>query len=102
MASLTARHRYCADRILLGLGYNDDLDETKVQAFIRKPKVLAKFDELFAGEGPSALFVHYQPRHTNELDAPDQKELSVSVDGKVTKKPELFVTVDVPTACRCV
>lgn len=72
--SLTARHRWCAERILFcftnseGKENNDKFDDSKVQAFIRKPKVLAKFNELFAGTGPAALFVHYQSRHASELE----------------------------------
>ena len=72
--SLTARHGWCAERILFCFANNEDkennerFDDSKVQAFIRKPKVLAKFNELFSGTGPAALFVHYQPRHANELE----------------------------------
>lgn len=74
--SLTARHRWCAERISFCFTNNEDkenttdkFDDSKVQAFIRKPKVLAKFNELFSGDGPAALFVHYQHRqHANELE----------------------------------
>lgn len=79
--SLTARHRWCAERILFCFTNNEDkennekFDDSKVQAFIRKPKVLAKFNDLFAGEGPAALFVHYQPRHINELEVGHDRAL---------------------------
>ena len=72
--SLTARHRWCAERILFCFTNNDDkenndkFDDSKVQAFIRKPKVLAKFNDLFSGTGSATLFVHYQPRHANETE----------------------------------
>lgn len=72
--SLTVRHRWCAERISFCFTNNevkentDKFDDSKVQAFIRKPKVLAKFNELFSGDGPAALFVHYQRRHASELE----------------------------------
>ncbi len=68
---------------------NERLDESKVQSFLRKPSIQAKFDDLFAGEGPAALFVHYQPRHVSELDPLDQTE---SYDGKLREKSELFIS----------
>ena len=68
---------------------NERFDESKVQSFLRKPKIQEKFDDLFAGEGPAALFVHYQPRHVNELDPLYPTE---SCDGKLTKKSELFIS----------
>lgn len=72
--ALTARHRWCAEQILFCFANHEDkenseqLDDSKIQAFIRKPKVFAKFNDLFSGSGPGALFVHYQPRHANELE----------------------------------
>jgi hypothetical protein len=72
--SLTARHRWCAERVLFCFSNNqekennDRFDDAKVQAFIRKPKVLSKFNDLFAGNGPAALFVHYQPKYANEME----------------------------------
>jgi hypothetical protein len=65
----------------------EQLDESKVQSFLRKPSIQAKFNGLFAGKGPGALFVHYQPQHVSKLDPLDQTE---SYDGKLTKKSELF------------
>lgn len=47
---------------------NNEFDDSKVQAFIRKPKVLVKFNELFSGAGSPALFVHYESMHLNELE----------------------------------
>lgn len=95
MSSLTARHRWCAERILFCFEHNEDkenherFDESKIQSFLRQPKVLSQFDDLFAGEGPAALFVHYQPRHVNELDTLDQAE---SCESKLTKTAQLFVS----------
>ena len=72
--SLTARHRWCAERVLFCFSNNqekennDRFDDDKVQDFIRKPKVLSKFNDLFAGNGPAALFVHYQPKYANEME----------------------------------
>jgi dynein heavy chain len=57
-----------------------------VQCFLRNPSVFAKFDELFSGKGPAALFVHYQRVHWNVVESPDQKAT------KQTKKSELFVS----------
>jgi hypothetical protein len=122
--ALTARHRWCAERILFCFANHEDkenseqLDDSKIQAFIRKPKVLAKFNDLFSGSGPGALFVHYQPRHANELEVmyfifsaflksttnffstppryiddqltPDNR--TASVDNRRTTRAELFVS----------
>lgn len=93
MSTLSARHLWCADRILFCFANsgdkenNDRCDESMVQQFLRNPTVLAKFDELFSGKGPSALFVHYQ--RMNVLDSVDKKETK---DAKQAKKSELFVS----------
>ncbi len=77
--SLTARHHWCAERILFCFNSNDDkenndgIDSAKVQSFIRKQKNLNKFNDFFSGRGPKALFIHYQPRHTNEHEVLDQQ-----------------------------
>ena len=42
------------------------MDEEKVLSFLRRPKVNNKFKELFLGSGPSALFVHFQPKHPEQ------------------------------------
>ena len=94
MSSLTARHRWCAEHIHFCFAHNDDkennerFDESKVQSFLRQPKVLSQFDDLFAGKGPAALFVHYQPRHVNEVVTLDQ----TACEGKLTKTALLFVS----------
>ena len=93
MSNLTARHRWCAERILFCFANNDDkennerFDESKVQSFVRKPKIFAKFTDFFAGQGPAALFVHYQPRHVNELEILHQNN-----NKEQTRKSELFVS----------
>ncbi|KAL7522596.1 hypothetical protein ACHAWX_007291 [Stephanocyclus meneghinianus] len=92
--ALTARHRWCAEQILLCFANHEDkenseqLDDSKIQAFIRKPKVFAKFNDLFSGSGPGALFVHYQPRHANELE----DDRTASIDNRRITKAELFVS----------
>ena len=99
--SLTARHHWCAERILFCFASNDDkenndgFDDARVQSFIRKPKNLSKFNDFFSGKGPAALFVHYQPRHTSELEAMDQKINgggSFPSKQQVAKRAELFVS----------
>lgn len=96
--SLTARHHWCAERIQFCFANNDDkendakgIDDAKIQSFIRKPKNLSKFNDFFSGKGPAALFVHYQPRHTSELEALDQKVNGVSKQ-QVAKRLELFLS----------
>ena len=37
------------------------IDDATVQAFLRRPAVLARFNALFAGDGSPSLFVHCQP-----------------------------------------
>jgi len=101
--SLTARHHWCAERILFCFSSNEDkenndgIDNARVQSFLRKPKNLNKFNDFFSGKGPSALFVHYQPRHTSELEALDQKinggpTSSSSSKQQGAKRSELFVS----------
>ncbi|KAL3815567.1 hypothetical protein ACHAXA_000299 [Cyclostephanos tholiformis] len=51
-------------------------------------RVLSQFDDLFAGKGPAALFVHYQPRHVNEVVTLDQ----TACEGKLTITALLFVS----------
>lgn len=97
MSALTARHRWCAERILFCFSNNDadkenietKFDESKALSFVRKPKVLAKFNDFFSGNGPGAIFVHYQPRHVTELEALDHRDMN---DGKQAKKSELFLS----------
>jgi dynein heavy chain len=96
--SLSARHHWCAERILFCFASNDDkennegLDDARVQSFLRKPKNLSKFNDFFSGKGPAALFVHYQPRHTSELEALDQKVNGSSSKQQAAKRAELFVS----------
>ncbi len=70
--SLSPRHRWCAKWILFCFTRGDEnfegLDESKVNAFIRKPKVFDKFNSFFNGEGPGALIVHYQPKDVDEFE----------------------------------
>ena len=113
--NLTARHRWCAERILFcfnpsnnnredansdelidnntnnegnNISSNNEVNESKVTSFVRKPKIYAKFNDFFEGQSPAALFVHYQPRHV-ELEF-----LEKDADGKqmAAKKSELFVS----------
>lgn len=95
MSTLTARHKWCAERILFCFANREDkendqvqFDKSRVDSFLRKPKVLAKFNDFFSAEGPGAIFVHYQQRQANELDALDQKD----ANGKQPKKSELFIS----------
>lgn len=98
--SLTARHHWCAERILFCFSSNEDkenndgIDNSRVQSFMRKPKNISKFNDFFSGRGPSALFVHYQPRHTSELEALDQKINGGPTSPKQPggKRSELFVS----------
>lgn len=112
--SLTARHHWCAERIQFCFASNDDdkenqnhsPDESKVQSFLRKPKNLSKFNDFFSGKGPAALFVHYQPRHTSELEALDQKVNgggSSKQQQAAVKRSEFFLSSgdSVPMNSRC-
>ena len=70
--SLNPRHRWCVDRIVecfrdcdAGDAGGDDggtaaaaASASAVETFIRQPVVLARFNALFAGQGPPAVFVH--------------------------------------------
>ena len=95
MSDLTARHLWCADRILFCFTKSSDkennerLNESMVQDFLRKPRIFAKFDELFSGKGPAALFVHFQRMCLNELDSLNHKETKNAYQ---TKKSEFFVS----------
>ena len=78
MAALPPRHEWCAQKILLCFAEEKENacvpSESQILSFLRKPKVLARFDDLCAGTGPAALFVHFQPRvQLDELEALDQK-----------------------------
>lgn len=90
-----ARHLWCAERIAFCFAKSNDKEnnercnESAVQNFLRKPTVLAMFDELFSGRGPAALFVHFQQMISNELDILEKKEMNAA---NQTKKPELFVS----------
>lgn len=116
--SLTARHHWCAERIQFCFASNDDEkenqnhspDENKVQSFLRKPKNLSKFNDFFSGKGPAALFVHYQPRHTSELEALDQKvngggssKQQQQQQQQAAKRSEFFLSSgdSVPMNSRC-
>ena len=71
------------------------MDDARVQSFIRKPKNLSKFNEFFFGKGPAALFVHYQPRYSGELEVIEQKINGPSSSfskQQGTKRSELFVS----------
>jgi dynein heavy chain len=57
--ALTPRHRWCIERIKHCF-HEQEVDDAKVQGFIRKPQVISKFNSLFAGDGKSAIFVHFQ------------------------------------------
>lgn len=58
--SLTVRHRWCVEKITQCFK-GDGVDEAKVQGFIRRPDVLDRFNELFAGDSNiNSTFVHYQ------------------------------------------
>jgi hypothetical protein len=69
--SLNPRHRWCVERIVecfrdcdAGDAGGDDggtaaaTSASAVETFIRQPVVLARFNALFAGQGPPAVFVH--------------------------------------------
>ena len=53
---------------------SDRVDEEKALAFLRRPKVNNKFKELFQGSGPSALFVHFQPKHPEHKQPEERRE----------------------------
>lgn len=97
MSALSARHLWCAERILFCFSKlsgdkennNDQCNESIVQQFLRKPAVQDKFDDLFSGKGPAVIFVHYQRMHLNELDSLDRKGRN---NPNETKNPELFVS----------
>jgi dynein heavy chain len=81
-----------------------------VQSFLRKPKNLSKFNDFFSGKGPAALFVHYQPRHTSELEALDQKvngggssKQQQQQQQQAAKRSEFFLSSgdSVPINSRC-
>ncbi len=57
--ALTPRHRWCIERIK-SCFQEEDVDDAKVQGFIRKSQVFSKFNALFAGDGKSAIFIHFQ------------------------------------------
>lgn len=57
--SLSTRHRWCIERISQCF-QNENVDEEKVQGFIRRPDILNMFNALFSGDGGSSVFVHYQ------------------------------------------
>ena len=69
--SLNPRHRWCVDRIVecfrecdaggSSAGGGDGsatASSSAVETFIRQPAVLARFNALFAGQGPPSVFVH--------------------------------------------
>ena len=58
--SLTVRHRWCVEKILHCFGDSKEND-SKLQVFMRRTDVIAKFNNLFSGEGENVIFVHYQP-----------------------------------------
>lgn len=60
--ALTPRHRWCIDKIVQCFAHHEVVDDPKVQGFIRKPEVLARFNSLFSGvaETRNVVFVHYQ------------------------------------------
>ena len=74
--SLTIRHRWCISRIV-ECYKEQGVDDEKVQGFIRKGAVLAKFNTLFSGEGANALFVHYAPDSDVEVSLDSFNEISL-------------------------
>lgn len=62
------------------------MDEEKALSFLRRPKVNNKFKELFQGSGPSALFVHFQPKH------PEHKQPEERRDSSRASSPVLSVS----------
>ena len=62
--ALTTRHRWCIEQIKQCF-HNEDVDDSAIHGFIRKPDVLNKFNALFSGEGKNVVFIHYQKSATN-------------------------------------
>jgi hypothetical protein len=83
--ALSTRHRWCISKIVEA--FAPTLDESAVQAFIRDPANLSKFNSFFAGEGSSNLFIFYQ---VSVLAAPTTgvDRHRVSVQGQDTSTEE--------------
>jgi hypothetical protein len=65
--ALSARHKWCIDKVTQCFeGIVDDAAKV-IQIFAQRPDVILQFNNFFSGEGPDAIFVHYQP-NTNLLD----------------------------------
>ena len=84
------------DKITLCFEDKMDVTDTKVQGFIRKPHVLAKFNNLFSGEGRSSLFVHYGLNYFHsECEQVGESSSVSSSSFRGSKKeigPEFFVS----------
>jgi len=71
--ALTSRHRWCIERIKSSFK-EEGVDESIVQGFIRQPKVMARFNSLFSGNGKNSIFVHYQRKGVSSMDNDFDKE----------------------------
>lgn len=84
--ALTPRHRWCIERIKSCFQEETDVDDEKVQGFIRKSQVISKFNSLFAGDGRNAVFVHFQGTTSSSNGSINKPELCLTYGDSIPIK----------------
>jgi hypothetical protein len=68
-ASLSARHKWCIDKVTQCFeGIIDDAARVVQSFFAQRADVLSQLNEFFTGEGPDTIFVHYQTKLMDAMD----------------------------------
>eukprot|EP00814_Leptocylindrus_danicus_P009510 CAMPEP_0116004988 /NCGR_PEP_ID=MMETSP0321-20121206/911_1 /TAXON_ID=163516 /ORGANISM="Leptocylindrus danicus var. danicus, Strain B650" /LENGTH=4605 /DNA_ID=CAMNT_0003473357 /DNA_START=128 /DNA_END=13942 /DNA_ORIENTATION=- len=94
--ALAPRHRWCIEKIVQCFAHHKEVDDPKVQGFIRKPEVLAQFNSLFSGveESRNVVFVHYQVKEEENDENAYGRNCAIERGGNANKvkEPELFLS----------
>lgn len=68
-SSLSARHKWCIEKVSQCFeGIIDDAATVVLSFFSQRADALSQLNEFFIGQGPDAIFVHYQTKLMYAMD----------------------------------
>jgi hypothetical protein len=66
---LSARHKWCIEKVTQCFeGIINDAARIVLSFFSQSADVLSQLNEFFIGQGPDAIFVHYQTKQMHAMD----------------------------------